>query len=117
MNKQKVTQKINEIDEIFNQLDHMRREAMLLINRKNNLEKKIIKLMKKQRTITRVETQERIYMLRKKIEVNEQEEAVARLVNYLQAKGKKTKSIREWKAKMFQKKKPKTILIVYRKNI
>ena len=49
MNKQKVTQKINEIDEIFNQLDHMRREAMLLINRKNNLEKKIIKLMKKQK--------------------------------------------------------------------
>lgn len=118
MNKRqhRLTEKINNMDNIFNELDRLRTEAMLLLSKKNELERKIIKLLKKQHTVDRVETSERIYMLRKKTEINENEETITRLLNYLHRKGKNTKNIREWKNKMFSKARRKTVLVVYKKS-
>jgi UDP-glucose 6-dehydrogenase len=111
----KLTEKIYDLDQVFNELDILRIQALQILRQKKRLEKKIIKLFKKQPTVNRVETSVRIYSLRKKTEVDDREEAVARLMNHLQRKGKSVKSIQEWKDKMFSKKRPKTTLVVYKK--
>ncbi|MAU13930.1 MAG: hypothetical protein CMH46_00135 [Muricauda sp.] len=115
-NQTKLTRKIHEMDAVFNELDSLRITAMKLLDRKNCIEKKVFKLLKQQQSVMRVETPQRIYMLRKKKEVNEQEEAITRLMNHLERKGKCVKNIKKWKEKMFRKKKPKTVLVVLKKT-
>ena len=43
MNKRqhRLTEKINNMDNIFNELDRLRTEAMLLLSKKNELERKM----------------------------------------------------------------------------
>lgn len=111
-----LVKRVNEIDKIYTKLLELRREAMLLLQEKARLEKKILKGFKKHSAVVAIETKDRVYARRKRRHVDEREKCLQRLINDLQRDGKNAAEIEQWKNQEFKKTPLKAYLSVSIKN-
>ena len=111
-----LVKRVNEIDKVYTKLLELRREAMLLLQKKARLEKKILKGFKKHSAVVAIETKDRVYARRKRRNVDERERCLQRLINDLERDGKSAAEIEQWKNKEFKKPVLKAYLSVTGKN-
>lgn len=111
-----LVKRVNEIDKVYTKLLELRREAMLLLQKKARLEKKILKGFKKHSAVVAIETKDRVYARRKRRNVDERERCLQRLINDLERDGKSAAEIEQWKNKEFKKPALKAYLSVTGKN-
>lgn len=114
---QVLRQKIQEIDQLFTQIEEMRNTVFKIMSEKEALEKQIIKLFRKLKHVHSIETVNRVYRVEKKLQKDNREKIIEHLSNHLLEQGVHTKAIHnidQWKRKMFKSKK-KSKLVVLRK--
>lgn len=110
-----LVRKINEIDKKYSELEIKKHEVLTLLKDMKEMEKTIIKLFKKNKHVVNIETNRRVFLLKKRKEINDKETTVKRLMYHLEKKGENTDKIKEWTKKHFKKQKERTYLCVLRK--
>ena len=110
-----LVRKINEIDKKYSELEIKKKEVLQLLKDMKELEKTIIKLFKRNKQVLNIETNRRIFLLKKRKETNDKEKVVKKLMHHLEQKGENTDKIKEWTKTHFKKQKEKTYLYVLRK--
>jgi len=110
-----LVRKINELDKKYTELEQKKHDILILLSDMKQMEKTIIKLFKKNKHVINIETNRRIFLLKKRKEVDDKKAVVKRLMHHLEKRGENIDCIKKWTKTHFKKQQLKTCLCVMRK--